>query len=302
MKKNKACIVYISSRNKCLKLSLDSIWKKYNHRHEYPVYVHYFDDIYDNVDLREKITNKLPQTVNWRSVPYETPKHISEKELFYNRKDLWYVRNSFPITRKGYLHMCHFTSNMYGYENTDLHKYEYLMTHDDEAGYIQDATFDPIEIMENREELMGALSYRVAGIKDGKPHQGYIDGSLNLWSFVKGYLRNYKITPKLPQMVEILNNPDMEWRHLPQPDTYVIKTKMFETETWKNWIKAVNKFGGNYKYRWGDCLVLGMYYHIHHGEVYDFSEEGNPVKMGIYKQNAFRHIQDYAPGVKDNSK
>ena len=302
MKKEKACIVYISSRNQCLKHSMKSIWDNYNCKYNYPVHVHYFDDIYDSEDLRKEMTKHTSQQTYWKSVPYETPPHIEEKELYYNRRDLWYVRSSFPITRKGYLHMCHFTSNMYNYPNTDLHNYDYLMTHDDEAGYVTKATFDPVEIMDSREELMGALSYKVCGLKNGVPHQGYLDGSLNLWSFVKGYLRSYKLTPKLPQMVETLNNPSMDWRLLPQPDTYVIKTKMFETESWRNWIQAVNKFGGNYKYRWGDCLVLGMYYHIHHGKVYDFSAEGNPVEMGIYKQNAYRHIQDYAPGVKDNTK
>lgn len=302
MNKEKACIVYISSRNKCLKYSMKSIWDNYNYKHNYPVYVHYFDDIYDSEEIREEITEGTSQIAHWRSVPYKTPDHIEEKELYYNRQDLWYVRNSFSIARKGYLHMCHFTSNMYNYENTNLHNYDYIMTHDDEAAYLEEPSFNPIDVMDNREELMGALAYKVGGLKDGKPHQGYIDGTVNLWEFTKGYLKHHKITPKLPQMQEIIENPDMDWRMLPQPDTYVIKTEMFETETWKNWITAVNKYGGNYKYRWGDCLVLGMYYHIHYGKVYDFSEEGNPIKEGIYKQNAFRHIQDYAPGVKDNSK
>ncbi len=302
MKKEKACIVYISSRNLCLKNSMKSIWDFYNHKHKYPVHVHYFDDIYDDPKLREQMTKDCSQEVFWKSVPYKTPEHIKESELYYNRRNLWYVRASFPINRKGYLHMCHFTSNMYGYQNTELHNFEYIMTHDDEAGYLGEIDYDPVQVMDGREELMGALSYKVGGLKDGKPHQGYIDGSLKLWEFVKGYIKHYNITPALPQMNEILNNPQLDWRFLPQPDTYVIKTKMFETETWKNWINAVNRFGGNYKYRWGDCLVIGMYYHIHHGKVYNFQEEGNPIIGGIYRQNAFRHIQDYAPGVKDNSK
>ena len=110
---------------------MKSIWDNYNSEHNYPVYVHYFDDIYDDPELRKNLTKDTQQITHWRPVPYETPDHIRPKELFYNRKDLWYVRNSFPITRKGYLHMCHFTSNMYGYENTNLEKYEYLMTHDE---------------------------------------------------------------------------------------------------------------------------------------------------------------------------
>ena len=58
MKKEKACIVYISSRNKCLEHSMKSIWNNYNIEHNYPVYVHYFDDIYDDQDLRKNLTKE----------------------------------------------------------------------------------------------------------------------------------------------------------------------------------------------------------------------------------------------------
>ena len=114
MKKQKACIVYISSRNQCLRHSMKSVWDNYNYKYNYPVHVHYFDDIYDDLQLREQLTRDTSQITHWKSVPYKTPEHIEEKELYYNRKELWYVRASFPINRKGYLHMCHFTSNMYG--------------------------------------------------------------------------------------------------------------------------------------------------------------------------------------------
>mgnify|MGYP003121404192 FL=1 len=83
MKKQKACIAYISSRNKCLKHSMKSVWDNYNYKHNYPVYVHYFDDIYDNLDLREEMTKDTSQITHWTSVPYETPRHIKEEELYY---------------------------------------------------------------------------------------------------------------------------------------------------------------------------------------------------------------------------
>ena len=48
MSKLNACIVFISSRKKCIKYSLLSLWENYNNKYNYPVYVHYFDDIYDD--------------------------------------------------------------------------------------------------------------------------------------------------------------------------------------------------------------------------------------------------------------
>jgi len=295
--KEKACIVYISSRNRCLAHSLKSIWEMYNYKHDYPVHVHYFDDIYDAEEIRKQLRSTSDQVLNFSSVPYTTPAHVPEEKLFYNRKDLWYVRNSFPIARKGYLHMCHFTSNMYGYENTQLENYEYIMTHDDEAGFLKELPYNPVEVMDQRPELMGALSLRIPT----KIHQGHRDTSVGLWDFIKKYTEEKKIIIVNKNMRALLNDPSapINCLYMGWPDTYVIKTKMFELDSWKCWIKAVNEFGGNYRYRWGDCLVFGMYYYIHHGTPYSFSEEGNPVDEGYYNQGKYRSIQDLAPGVKN---
>ena len=57
-KKINACINILSSRTQCLPLCLESLWDKWNYRYNYPVYVHYFDDIYDDEDLRKRIISK----------------------------------------------------------------------------------------------------------------------------------------------------------------------------------------------------------------------------------------------------
>ena len=38
---------------------------------------------------------------------------------------------------------------------------------------------------------------------------------------------------------------------------------MFETDSWKKFNKEFNKIAGGYRYRWGDCEVLGIYAYIH---------------------------------------
>ena len=71
---------------------------------------------------------------------------------------------------------------------------------------------------------------------------------------------------------------------------------MFLTEEWKQWIAAVNKYGGIYKYRWGDNDINSLFYLIHVG---DFIYDLKTVDDGYHDQGALRHLQDYAPGVKD---
>tara|TARA_R100000995_G_scaffold82318_1_gene56075 strand:+ start:637 stop:1545 length:909 start_codon:yes stop_codon:yes gene_type:complete len=297
--KLKACITYISSRKACIQQSLKALWENYNIKHDYPVYVFYFDDIYDSEEFRQMIANETPQNVNFVSIPYETPAHIPEDQLFYNRQDVWYVRTQFPISRKGYLHMCHFMSNYYGYPNTEFEKYDYTMSVDDESMFVKPMTYDPFEVMKNQSEPMGAL--KVYDQTKKIPHQGNFDTRINLWKFVKGYLKHYNVEPKSEFMKNLLSDPeaDKNFHFYPCADSYVVKISMFETPEWKQWINAVNQYGGIYKYRWGDNDVNSLFYLIHHGDnIHDLKT----VDEGYHSQGALRHLCDYAPGVKDNSK
>lgn len=298
-KKLNACITYISSRKPCISLSIQSLWDNFNHKYDYPVYVHYFDDIYDDEDFREEVRSKTSQNVHFISIPYETPSFLKEEELFYNRKDIWYARTQFPISRKGYLHMCHFMSNYYGYPNTEFEKYDYVMSLDDESMFMKDMPYDPFEVMSKRIEPMGAL--KVYDQNKKPPHQGNFDTRINLWKFMKGYMKHYDIEPKSQFLKDLMNDPDSDskFHYYPCADSYVVKTSLFETKEWKQWIEAVNKYGGIYKYRWGDNDVNSLFYLIHYEcDMYDLKT----VDDGYHSQGALRHLVDYAPGVKDNSR
>lgn len=292
-----ACIVILSSRHKCLEYCLRTLYKHYNNKYDYPVYVHYFDDIYDDEGYRKKIHDNISSNIHFISVPYKTPSHIEERELFYNRKDLHYARKKFSIKRKGYLHMCNFTSNMYGYENTHIHEYDYVMTYDDESGYVKDLPYDPVDIMANREEDMGAL---ISGqrLKNGAPHQGHLDTRFGLWVFTKKFLKDNNIEPKFPALKKLMKDPDAEYNFhfLPWSDSYVIKTKMFETEIYKKWTDAVNENGGIYKGRWGDNEIVSLFYMIYDKNgVYNLKT----VEDGYHNQGLFRKLQSKAPSVKN---
>lgn len=296
MNRINACIVFISSRKKCIKHSLLSLWENYNYKYNYPVYVHYFDDIYDSQEFRNNIYNSCKQNVIFKSVPYNTPSFLKEEELYYNRKDLWYAKNSFSINRKGYLHMCHFTSNMYNYENTEIHKHEYVMTHDDESGYDSKMEYDPFHKLSQLRHPMGAF-FVGQRLKDGAPHQGHLDTRVGLWEFTKNFMITNKVIPKSQQLKKLLldNNAEWNFHFLEWCDTYVIKTDMFKSELWNKWIGAVNESGGIYKYRWGDNNIVSIFAHMYHESIYDF----DLVDEGPHNQGKFRSLQDYAPSIKD---
>ncbi len=93
--------------------------------------------------------------------------------------------------------MCNFTSNMFGYENTELEKYDMIMTHDDESGYDKIMTEDPFKIMENRKELIGAFKVGKR-LKNGQPHQGHLDTRIGLWDFTKEFIVNKPLMRSAP--------------------------------------------------------------------------------------------------------
>ena len=296
MIKLNASIHIISSRVKCIKNCLESLWNNYNSNHNYPFYVFYFDDIYDSLNIQNEIVDQTGQEVVFKTVPYKTPDFIPENELYYNRKDIQYVNSNFSINRKGYLHMCNFTSNMYGYQNTELEKYDYIMTHDDESGYIKMMDYDPFEIIAKSGSLFGAYSFGQR-LNNGKPHKGHLDTRIGLYKFTKNFMDNHKIIPKSESLIKIMKcpNPEERFHYLDWADSYVINTKIFRSESWMLWINAVNKSGGIYKYRWGDNEIYSLYAHIFIGTIYDL----NTVDDGYHDQGMLRGLCDLAPNVKN---
>jgi hypothetical protein len=289
------CIWIISSRHKCLPKCLASLYKFYNRKYDYPVYIYYFDDIYDSSQYRSKIHREISKNIHFISIPYKTPKHIKESELFYNRKDLWYARTRFNKNRKGYLHMCNFNSNFYGYPNTEFHKYDYAMSLDDESLFLKEIPYSFFDEIANRKEDMGALKIVDQNIK--KPHQGNFDTRVGLWKLIRKYLAKNNITPKSKFLQDLLVDPDSEQNfHLyPIADSYVIKLSMCKKPGWVSWLKAVNKNGGIYKYRWGDNDITSLGYLINYDHpIYDFKT----VDDGYHDQGGLRKIQNCAPSVK----
>ena len=296
MKKINGCISLISSRTLCIEACLKSLHENYNHAYGYPVYVHYFDNIYDDANLQEHIRNSIHANISFISVPYKTPEHIEEEDLYYNRQEIWYVQQSFPPERLGYLHMCHFVSNMYNYPNTQIHNHDYMMMIDDESLFLRELPYDPLEVIANQEKPFGAL--RVYDQTKRAPHQGNFDTRVNLWNFIQNYLKENSITPKSKFMLDLLEDPNSDHNfHLyPIADSYVLKLELFNTPEWNHWIKAVNEYGGIYKYRWGDNDIHSLFHHIYFGhDIYDFKT----VDEGYHDQGGLRNIQDYAPGVKN---
>ena len=294
--KYNACIQILSSRTKCLEKYLRTLYKFYNNKYDYPVYIYYFDDIYDSPGYRKKIHEGISPNIHFISIPYKTPEHIKEQDLFYNNKKLWYARTRFSIARKGYLHMCHFYNNLYKYPNTKFHEYDYVMCNDDDMGYVKELPNDPIEVMANRAEDIGSCNIS-RPLKNHKISQGHLDTRFGLWSFAKSFIVENDIEPKSQELKDLLLDPkgEVNFHFLPWGCAYVFKPKIFENDLWKKWISAVNKNGGIYKYRWGDMEIIGLFYYMYSSKpIYDLRYK----KDGYLVSGLFKTIEPNAPNIK----
>lgn len=291
-----ACIQILSSRKRALPLCLKSINSNANPGN-YPIFVHYFDDIYSSKTWQTVTKLSIGRNIEFIKVPYKSPAHVPEIEMFFNRTEFEYVRNSFSRSRKGYLHMCNFINNIYGYENTKIHKFDYLRVYDDEAGYMRPIPFEPAQfIAENGIEF--AAHFYEQRLKDGIPHSGHLATRTKLFEFLTHYMAKYNIVPKSKELFNCLRdeNPEKAFHYLKWADTYVLKTSVFESLEWKRWISAVNEDGGVYKYRWGDNEIYSLFGLMHYDYgVYDLGF----VKQGIHHQSKFRRLQDIAPNIKN---
>ena len=88
--KHNAAIYLLSSRTLLLEKCLINLYKNWNYKFNYPVYVHYFDDIYSQKYI-EKINNKISKNIFFHKIEYKVPDHINEKDLFYNKTHIPYV-------------------------------------------------------------------------------------------------------------------------------------------------------------------------------------------------------------------
>jgi hypothetical protein len=261
MTKHNAAIYLLSSRVKDLEICLKYLHENWNNKHGYPVYVNHFDDIYSEEyisDIKKKISNNI----YFEQIPYDIPTHIPESELFYNRRYLEYVRNSFPPSRVGYLHMEHYVNNINrfgekGCPTKSLSKYDYLMRIDDDSWFKEEIGEDLFDHVVDS-PMATAFTWNHYG-------QGHLDTRENLWSFYLEYLEKANIkteeikNTQLRIAVENKNEMLIHSLNWSCGNLNIYNLRLFEEKGFDFYLDMLNKNGGAYKHRWGDLEVLGLF-------------------------------------------
>ena len=294
--KNNAAIYLLSSRTLLLEQCLNNLFKNWNNQFNYPVYVHYFDDIYDKKYI-EKIKNKISNKIFFHQIEYKVPDHINEKDLFYNKKYIPYVKNSFPKKRLGYLHGERFWLNLTSYGEhgclvKELEKFDFLMRIDDDSNFKGKINFDLFDILKSNPI---ATAYT-----DNKFSDRVRDTRLGLFEFYTSYLKKYKYSPKNQLLKKAIDVNDESIMHsLPWTagNCNLYNIIEFKKAPWDEYLSELNNYGGHYKHRWGDLETIGLFCFTHFEKnPHDF----NLKNKGLYDDKFPSSLSSYAPGVGKN--
>ena len=268
--KKKAAIFIISGRKELLYNTLNSFFKNWNSQFNYPVYVHTFGKVYSELE-KQIIKKNISPDIFFYEIEPEIPAYIKEKEIFYNRKYNSYVVKNFSKKRLGFLHMCYFASNITSFGKKgclikELKNYDYLMRIDDDSLVKKKINFDLFDKLEKYPLATGRL--KISNRKD------YLLIRENLLNFLKKFFISKKIKIKNAILDEAVKKNDENYLlripySLGNFDLY--NMKIIKASIFKQYIKKVNLFGGQYKYRWGDIEIINLFFYaMYKKPIYDF--------------------------------
>ena len=129
----------------------------YGMLHRYKTFKQVVSNVRENLDLKgityyafsfkesynERIRRSLEKNIPNPKVQFvekKVPDFIKEKDLFYNKTYLEYVRKTFPKSRKNYLHMCEFLSDIS--ETPHINKYDIVVRFDDDSWFNKKFNFN----------------------------------------------------------------------------------------------------------------------------------------------------------------
>ncbi len=187
------------------------------------------------------------------------PDFIKEKDLFYNKTHIEYVRKSFPKERLNYLHMVDFVSDPSTIPF--INNYDLAVQFDDDSWFKSKYNFEYESFNSNINKII-------------LTSHTYIDDTakrtetkINFFQTLLKYCKIHDITPKHKLLAEAVEKEDENLFHKlswTSCNFNVYKTFMFQNQSWKDWIAFIKSNGGIFTHRWGDQEIIGAYAYIYY--------------------------------------
>lgn len=245
----------LSGRPDRLPSALSAYWANVSLSREGPLFLYYFRGSHTRRSIDEA-RRVYRGTMHVRELDPRVPSHIENRDLFFHKKHE-YAR-TFGRKRLNYLHMEHFVSNPQ--ELDDLKSYEFTLRFDDDSDFIRPVPLNFKQLMNEHRAIIGSAelwsrdSDRVRQVRE------------NLFDFTRHYCLSNSVVPQHSGLAKaILNDDEAAFHQLmwTAGNFNLYRHAYFLTPEWANWIGAVNHFGGQYRYRWGDQEILGIFAYMY---------------------------------------
>ena len=255
-----AAIIILASRKELFGITLNHFYNNFNKKFKYPIYVHTFGKVFNVEEILSY--KKKYKNISFHEINPAIPNHLKFKELFFYRFNNNFAFKGFNPLRLNYLHMLSFASNISSFGKqgcvvSKLKKYDYLMRIDDDSFFKKKIKKDFFQNLKRYPMATGKLAIT----KNSSIHLT----REKLFYFLKNYVKKNNLRVKNKKLRNILSQKDQKKLYdlrfsLGNCDMYNMKE--FKSDRFKKFIKAVNKFGGVYKYRWADYDLLCLYLYL----------------------------------------
>lgn len=273
-----ACIFMISCREHLLERCLDLLYKNFIKQYNYPILIYYHPNTLSN-KIISKFTNNENFKIKFICIERFVP-DIEEKDFFYNKTELNFVKKHFPKENIGYLQANYFWNNFMHFE--ELKKFDFTLRIDDDSFFIKQIDFDIFRKFNDTNYNFGTgwtWNYNDQNVKDTR---------MNLFEFTKDFCKKYDIIPESNFLknaieendVDVFKRKNIEWNC---GNCNFYKMDVFKNDNFKLWNKEFNDFAGGYKYRWGDIEIFEIYCLL-------FDEKGF-YDFKLIKNNYFIHTK-----------
>lgn len=189
----------------------------------------------------------------------EIPKVIDTKDLFWNRSTPYARR--FGKSRLGYLHMCHLLSNPQ--DLPGLADFDYALQIDDDVALLAPLELDVFSLVRM------SSGFFATSATSGSVSARKRDTREHLFEFVQAFVAERRISVMNKDLRHALRSNDEELFHSlvwSSCNFNIYRMAEFRTARWLEWAEAVNAEGGQYKYRWGDIEIIGIYGYLYFEE------------------------------------
>lgn len=263
--KNKNCITLLTKSDinslKELKLSLDSLYKKYVNKFPCDVVIFHENGFPDA--FKELAKNKF-NNLKFKEITLDTPSSLTKDNLIF--------KDGLTFLGTGYRGMCRFNIiNFFKH----LKEYEYYWRLDTDSHILDEIKFDVFKRLKDNNKTYGYI----AELPEHPPTIQLIN------PFLKNYMEKYNVKGKfIDYLLDKFGNYNYRMIY---NNFEICRVDFHTTKENLNFIQEVDNTGYIYEYRWGDAPIrtLSLSLHLDRDKIYrfkdiDYQHQGFTIKKG----------------------